>query len=189
MATRRALGVAAVAVVVGVATLVVPLTVDAGLFRTGEARARFLAVGNRGVRVVGRTSTLWVSDNGKVITVMVPLASLRTGIGLRDRHLRDKYLHASRYPDIRLDVPWSAVRRPPAGDTVAAEAVGLLHLHGRARPVPFTYVAHDEGGAIAVEGKLRLDLRDFGVEVPGFLGIRLHPQVDAVARFRVTESR
>jgi hypothetical protein len=172
-----------------VAALRVPFSVAAALQRRGEAAVQFIADGNRGVRVVGRTSTLWVSDNGSVITVMVPLGSLRTGIALRDRHMRDRYLYVARYPTIRLDVPWAAVRRPPEGGSVSAEAEGTLSLHGRSRPVRFTYTARADGGALAVEGGFRIDLRDFGVQLPSFVGIRLHPWVSAHARFRVSEAR
>jgi polyisoprenoid-binding protein YceI len=120
---------------------------------------------------------------------MVPVGSLHTGVGLRDKHLRDRYLHASRYPAIRLDVPWAGVRRPPPGGSVVAEADGTLYLHGQARPLRFRYTAREAEGVVSVDGSFRIDIRDFGVEPPSFLGIHVYPQVDAEARFQVTESR
>jgi polyisoprenoid-binding protein YceI len=177
------------AVLLGLVAATVPFDVDAALRRAGQAQIRFVATGNRGVRVVGRSNSLWVSDTPQLITVMVPLASLRTGTGLRDKHMRDRYLHVARHPDIRLDVPWAKVQRPPTGGTVAAEAEGTLHLHGQTRLVRFRYTARDDGGTIAVTGAFRVDLRDFDVEVPRFLGIHLHPLVDATASFQVSETR
>jgi hypothetical protein len=188
VATRRWLGLGAAAVA-GIAAILVPVAVGASLRGRGTPAVQFRATGNRGLKVTGRSPTLWVSDNGHVISVMVPLASLRTGVGLRDTHMRNKFLQTAQYPDIRLDVPWAVVRRPPPGGTVTAEASGLLHLHGRTRPLPFRYTARDEGTVTTVVGTFRLDIRDYGIQQPHFLGIRLTPLVDAEARFQVSGVR
>jgi polyisoprenoid-binding protein YceI len=173
-----------VAAVAGLAALA-PLTVDAALRSTGAAAVQFLATGNHGVRVLGRSNTLWVSDNGHMISVQVPLASLHTGVGLRDSHMRNKYLQASQYPAIRLDVPWAVVRRPPPGGTVSAEAMGMLHLHGQTRTARFHYTAQERDGVIAVVGTFRVDIREFGIQQPHFLGVWVNPFVDAEARFQL----
>jgi hypothetical protein len=170
---------------VGLAALFVPITVAASLRSAGPAAVSFLATGNHGVRVHGRGQTLWVSDDGHLISVMVPIASLKTGVGLRDHHMRDKYLQATRYPDVRLDVPWDVVRRPPPGGVVSADAVGMLHLHGQTRALPFHYTAQDQGGVIVVAGRFQLDIREFGIQQPHFLGVWVTPVVNAQVRFEV----
>ena len=175
----------AVAAGVGLVALFVPLTVAANLRGAGPASVSFLATGNHGVRVNGHSQTLWVSDNGHVITVMVPIKSLKTGVGLRDHHMADKYLQAAHYPDIRLDVPWAVVKRPPPGGTVSADAMGMLHLHGQTKPLYFHYTAQDQGGVTVVNGSFQVDIRQFGVQQPHFLGVWVNPVVNAQARFEV----
>ena len=40
----------------------------------------------------GTTHQLRIEDDGTTLKITVSLAGLQTGIGLRDRHMREKYL-------------------------------------------------------------------------------------------------
>jgi hypothetical protein len=77
------------------------------------------------------------------------------------------------------------VRRPPPGGTISADAMGMLHLHGQTRTARFHYTAQEHDGVIAVVGTFHVDIREFGIQPPHFLGIRVNPIVDAEARFQV----
>ena len=174
---------------VAIAALMSPIVAHAMLARTGDAAAHFTATGPGGLRILGKTGELQVADSGSTLKVTVPAASLRTGIDLRDRHLREKYLQAAQYPNIQLEAQRSALKQPPAGGSVTAEADGTLSMHGKSKTVRFKYTAQHEGGRIKVEGALRIDIRDFGIEVPSYLGLKVKPEVDAGARFYVTEGK
>src|SRR5215472_13064147 len=77
---------------------------------TGESSAGFHGRGPGGFSVDGKTNQLRVEDDGTTLKVTVPLASLQTGIGLRDRHMREKYLQVDKFPDAVLQVPWASVK-------------------------------------------------------------------------------
>lgn len=79
-------------------TLSVPALASASLARTGEASATFLAVGPAGLEIEGKTSELEVAEADGKIEVAVPLANLDTGIALRNKHMREKYLEVARFP-------------------------------------------------------------------------------------------
>src|SRR5678815_69343 len=79
---------------------------------TGEPSAGFHGRGPGGFSLDGKTNQLRIEDDGTTLRVTVPLASLQTGIGLRDKHMREKYLEVQKYPDAVLEHPWSAVKLP-----------------------------------------------------------------------------
>ena len=171
------------------AALALPFVAHAALVRTGDAIAQFTAVGPGGLRIVGKTGELQVSDGGATLKITVPLAGLKTGIELRDSHLKDKYLHVGQYPKAELEVQRGAIKTPGPGASVTAEADGRFTLHGRSKQVRFKYTAQHEGSRIKVEGGMRIDIRDFGLEIPSYMGLKVKPEVDAGARFYVTERK
>ena len=189
MTTRELDPLRAWCALVAIAALMSPIVAHAMLARTGDAAVHFTATGPAGLRITGKSGELQVADAGSTLRITVPAASLKTGIELRDRHLRDKYLQAAQYPTIRLEAQRAVLKQPPTGGSVTAEADGTLSMHGKSKTVRFKYTARHEGGRIRVEGALRIDIRDFGIEVPSYLGLKVKPEVDAGARFYVTEGR
>jgi polyisoprenoid-binding protein YceI len=174
---------------VALLALALPLAAYGALQRTGDAIVQFVALGPGGLRIVGKSAELTVADRGATLVVSSPLAALRTGIALRDRHLREKYLQVAQYPTITLEVARSALKWPAPGATVSDEANGTLRLHGRTKAIRFKYTAHNDAGRIKVSGGFRIDIRDFGMEVPSYLGLKVKPQVDAGAEFSVVDRR
>ena len=85
----------------------VPLLVAATRL-TGEPAAGFHGRGPGGFGVDGKTHQLRIEDDGTTLKITVPLAGLQTGIGLRDKHMREKYLQVDKYPDAVLEVPGPA---------------------------------------------------------------------------------
>jgi hypothetical protein len=52
----------------------------------------FTAVGPAGLKIVGSTTQISVKEDGSNVLVSVPLATVDTGIGLRNKHMKEKYL-------------------------------------------------------------------------------------------------
>jgi polyisoprenoid-binding protein YceI len=71
---------------------------------------------------------------------------------------------------------------------VSAEARGTMKIHGKTKTVPIRYSAKKNGAVIQVMGSLRLDIRDFGIEVPSFLGVTVKPEVDIAVTFSAKDS-
>ena len=171
------------------AALALPFAAQAALVRTGDAEVHFVATGPAGLRINGKGYDLQVSDSGAVIKLTIPLAGLKTGIELRDRHLKEKCLHVTQHPNAVLEVQRASIKQPPSGGSVSAEVDGTLTLHGTTKPIRFKYAAQHEGGRIKVEGGLRIDIRAFGIPEPNYLGLKVKPEVDAGARFYVAEGK
>jgi len=171
-------------VALGLTTAVVA---GAALVKTGSSRLEFRAKGPVGMTIIGKTSDLEIADDKKTLVVKVPLQHLKTGIGLRDRHMKEKYLQVDRYPDARLSVGHSALRFPTEGATLKGTAIGRLTLHGVGRNVHFRYKARNTGRVYRVEGLLYVNMHDYGIRVPTYLGVTVKPDVDVKVEFQLKQ--
>jgi polyisoprenoid-binding protein YceI len=137
-----------------------------------------LARGPAGLRIEGKGSEVSVEEDASTLLFSVPLAPLETGISLRDRHLRE-ILEAEKYPSATLRVSRSALRFPGKHDPAEGTADAELTLHGQSRPVKVHYRAELGTGDITrVRGSFQLDMRDFDITAPSYLGITLAPKVE-----------
>jgi polyisoprenoid-binding protein YceI len=115
----------------------------------------------------------------------VPVASLNTGIPLRDEHLRSPtWLHAEEHPHLRFRIDGSEkVKLLKEGDgfkTWELEATGEFEVRGRSKPqtakVRLTYLEESEktrtrlpGDLLAGRAEFTLPIGDFGIEGLGRL--------------------
>src|ERR1700730_891725 len=74
----------------------------AALSAPTDGHVSFQASGPAGMTIEGTTAVLGLADQGDNIVITVPLANLTTGITLRDRHMKEKYLEVPKYPSATL---------------------------------------------------------------------------------------
>ncbi len=133
--------------------------------------------GTAGLHIEGTTHELAISERDDELIFQVPLAGVDTGIGLRNRHMRG-YLDTAHFPNAELHVARKAVALPAPGKTMESDAPGILTVHGVSRPCSIHYRVEQAGsGEYRVRGTTRIDMRDFGIEVPAYLGVRVDPGV------------
>jgi hypothetical protein len=147
----------------------------------------FTLIGPAGMKIVGTGNELRVVDDGAAVKVTVPLANMKTGISVRDKHMHEKYLQTANFPSADLSVPRASLKSPAAGSNVAQDAAGTLTLHGKSKPVNFHYTSSREGTKFKVHGSMHLNMNDYGIEVPSYLGVTVKPDVDVIAQFEVAE--
>ncbi|HMI82511.1 MAG TPA: YceI family protein [Polyangiaceae bacterium] len=169
------------------AVLCFSLAAHAKLSRVAGPEVSFTLIGPAGMKIVGNGTELRVGDDGQAVKVAVPLASMKTGISIRDKHMHEKYLQTPNYPSAELQVPRAALKIPAAGGNVAQDAAGTLALHGKTRPVNLHYTSSREGSKLRVRGTMHINMNDFGIEVPSYLGVTVKPDVDIVAQFDVSD--
>jgi polyisoprenoid-binding protein YceI len=160
---------------------------EATLSAQPGASVSFTAAGPAGMKIVGNTSELTATDDGQTVTISVAMAHLATGIELRDKHMREKYLEVQTYPTAVLTVPRAALVFPAVGATHAADTQGTVTLHGQTRPSTFHYVATNTAGAYRVDATVHVNMRDFGITVPNYLGVTVKPDVDVDVHFTATD--
>jgi hypothetical protein len=84
-------------------------------------------------------------------------------------------------------VPRGAIRFPTTRAPTSGDVRATLRLHCHTREVVFRYAAARSGEMLDARGTMRLDMRDFGIAVPQFLGLRAEPYVTVTASFRARD--
>ena len=160
--------------------------VKAGINNPSGAAVLVSVQGSAGLRVEGVTHELLLTEREGDLVFRVPLAGLDTGIGLRNRHMRG-YLDAAHFPDAELHVRRKGVAFPSPGKIAELDTRGTLTLHGVSRPCSIHYrVEQQQPGEYRVHGTTRIDIRDFGIEVPAW-GVRIDPNVGIQVDFSLRD--
>jgi polyisoprenoid-binding protein YceI len=155
--------------------------------RSGTAEVSFTALGPAGMRIEGKNGDLKAADDGTTLKLTLDLSHFETGIGLRDRHMKD-HLEVTRYPIAELSVARASLRTPAEGAPVTTDAPAMLTLHGKSKPVTVHYTAERAPNAqFQVRGSFRIDMTAFGMEAPRYLGVSVKPNVDIAATFALAD--
>ena len=144
----------------------------------------FKATGPAGLSITGTSSEVRASDTADSVVIVVPLTKLDTGIELRNKHMREKYLETGKFPNAELVVSKSALKYPSVG---SGEVTGQLKLHGETKPVKVKYDAKKSGNGYAVAGSFRINIKDFGIEQPSYMGLTVKPEVDIAVKFSAAD--
>lgn len=113
----------------------------------------------------------WQDDdtlgNGKV-RLEVDLRTLDTGIGLRNSHMRDKYLETSQYPMAVFEgklTEWQRIDQTSSQVT----ASGLLKIHGVEKPLSAVATVQQTDSIYRITTNFELNISDFKIHQPKFL--------------------
>ncbi len=147
----------------------------------------FRAAGPAGMTIEGTTPDLRIADQDDAVVITVPLENLTTGIAVRDHHMKEKYLEVAKFPVATLNIARSVLKLPTGGDRVEADLASTVTIHGQSRPVVVHYDAKRDAGTLAAHGKFSINMHDFGISVPSYLGVTVKPDIDVSATFRVAE--
>jgi polyisoprenoid-binding protein YceI len=169
------------------ALLTFSLVAAAKLNKAGASSTAFKASGPAGLTIEGKTADMTIADDGTTVTITVPLANLKTGIDLRDDHTR-KALEADKYPTTTLTVARAALKFPATGATSAGDAPGKLTLHGQTKDVTVHYSATLAGDTLSVTGNARINVDDFGVKRPSYMGVTVKQDVDISTAFQAKDN-
>lgn len=124
--------------------------------------------------------------------VSAQVATIRTGIDLRDEHLRsDRWLDATRFPRATFEitsVSGATAIRP--NEAVELEVHGRFTIHGvtkdvtasaRVRYVPLTDEMRSTpgmtGDILRIQAKFHVNLTDFGVSVPAIVRLKVSDDI------------
>ncbi len=173
-----------VALRLAILALLVAVPASAALSTNGDARLVFKATGPAGLSFEGKDQDVRLKEEGGSVFVTVKIDGLSTGIELRDRHMKDKYLEIAKYPTATLEVDKSKLHFPD-GNAVAGSADGKLTLHGVTQMVKVSYHADGDSKKAKVDGTMRINIKDFKIDVPSYLGVTVKPNVDVEVKLCV----
>jgi polyisoprenoid-binding protein YceI len=153
-----------------------------------KGKVEFLAIGRPSLlRIKGQgagpTAMVKISSQQATGEFVFQLAKLATGISLRDRHMKENYLHTDKFPIAKLSLTEASLPASWSITTPASQDIqfkGLLLLHGVEKPVTGTFKllkGNEEKESIAVDAKFEIKISDFGIDLPSYSGITVADQV------------
>jgi len=165
-------------------------------FGKGTANVEFLAIGNPSAlkihgemkdekpeqKPVKGTLTFSGADVGGKVTCL--LDSFDTGIGMRNRHMKEKYLETGKYPEAVFTL--TELKLPSAGKEVKAKEIpfkGTLTLHGVTKPVAGVATIERKGDAANGTFEFKLKTSDYNIQTPSFMGITMADEVTVDVKF------
>jgi polyisoprenoid-binding protein YceI len=101
-------------------------------------------------------------------TLRVDFQTLETGIGLRDRHMRQEYLEVDRGEDFSTATFSDLHIEKLDGKTVFT---GTLRLHGQSKGVSGTAELQRRDGSVRVQARFLLRMSEFQIPSPTYLGV------------------
>jgi len=175
--------------------LVAAAVVNPSTWRVGQGDVRVICPLTIGGSFEAKTAAL----KGSVVTrangsptldgsLAVDLRTLDTGIGLRNEHLREKYLEVSKGEG--FDTATLSAIDLTGLNLIAPEGkgsfTGLLTVHGVSKAVTGAVDVRRAGGGLRVQASFRLDLPDYGIAKPRYLGVGVTNTVQVEVAFDVS---
>lgn len=159
------------------------------------SEAEFLAIGKpSAIKIKGSHAKpegiITLANNGKVNgQIRLNLDDFDSGIELRDRHMKEKYLETGKAENkmavltiTSVNLPKDFWKAPHPMDTTFA---GKLKLHGQEKDITGQMNLKSVTSNMAQgEAKFSLDLPDYGIEVPSYSGITVAQKVDVDVNFK-----
>jgi polyisoprenoid-binding protein YceI len=166
----------------------IPLGVSAAgsLGTVSDSTVKFEAAGPAGLKINGESGGVHATEADGKIKLTAPTTQFHTGIGLRDKHLREA-IDAEKHPEATLIVEKSAIKFPDSGNA-SGTASGALTFHGVTHPTAFTYVITKKGDAYQVHGEFSVKMEDYQIKKPCYLGVCVGDVVKVLADLTVHSS-
>lgn len=153
-----------------------------------KGQVHFLAIGKPAmIKIRGTneslTSNIELSDKTASGSFTLNLKDLNTGIGLRDKHMKEKYLEVDKYPDAILTFKNFSIAAP--NSETDQNLVGTLKIHGIEKPVSLHAKVKTAASGTQFEGKseFTVKLSDFNISIPSYMGIKVADQVELTVDF------
>jgi len=130
------------------------------------------------------TPPLGEDAKGSELHFEVELASLDTGIGLRNRHMRDNYLQVEKYPYAVFSGSIAQVEST-GGDTLQVTAKGEMQIHGKKKQMSIPCTVNSEDSGYRVHGAFTVLLSDFDISIPKIMFLQLDNEIHLEVDFAV----
>ncbi len=162
-----------------------------------KGKTEFLAIGRPSALKIsgtglGPTGDLkFTKDKDQVLLngqAKVDLASLETGIGMRDRHMKEKYLEVEKFKEATLnfkDAKFAASLLKTGGEV---NVPATLTLHGKEKPITVVMKLKASDSKITASSSFALKLSAYGIDIPTFSGITVADEVQITTETEVAKT-
>ena len=155
----------------------------------GIGSIEFHATGHpSAIKIVGKGSAphgkLTVSASDITGETSFDLASLDTGIEMRNKHMKEKYLEVKKFPQAKLTITQLVLAQPIQENQTLDKIpfTGKLSLHGVEHPVSGTAHIEKKGNQVSVIAQFNLQIKDYSITEPTFAGISMADEVQIIVQ-------
>jgi len=163
-----------------------------------KSKVEFLAVGNpsaikirgelKGTPEEALKGELRIEDFKAKGQIVARLDAFETGISLRDKHMREKYLETGKFPEAKLEVTDLLVPHSFADESFSAEAEpfkGTLTMREKTAPVAGTVSMKGSKENLEMKFQFPVKTTDFKIDTPSFMGVTVASDVTVTAEVQV----
>ena len=117
----------------------------------------------------------------------VDLNTVDTGIGLRNRHMRENYLETDQYPYTHFK--GRIISSVPASDTTwSVKAKGTIFIHGVEKPLEVDgTINRTEDHEYRIRTQFIVKLSDFNIEIPSLMFLKIDENMHLMLDFYLSE--
>jgi polyisoprenoid-binding protein YceI len=118
-------------------------------------------------------------DKGVVGTFKFKMETLDTGIGMRNQHMKEKYLETAKYPygELKVDEVTGFKLEAPEG---SYPFKGTITIHNVAKPVTGTVQVQKAGEGFQIKAEFDTKVSYFSIPMPAYAGVVLKDDVKVV---------
>lgn len=121
--------------------------------------------------------------DGSKLYFEVDLRTMDTGIGLRNRHMREDYLHTDKYPFAKFT--GRIVSANPAGGKTKVTVRGHMDIHGVKKSMKIHGTVSERSSSVRIATTFDVKLTDHKIEVPSFMFLKIDETMKLVLNFNL----
>ncbi|HEX7674044.1 MAG TPA: YceI family protein [Bdellovibrio sp.] len=153
-----------------------------------KSHLEFLAIGRPAmIRIKGEAKgphgNVDLNDGKVTGKFTLKLDDLSTGIDMRDRHMKEKYLETQKAPVAELSIDNLSLKNLNKVSDVPFE--GTLNLHNVSKKVSGIVSMETEGSNKQVDANFKLHLSDFGISIPSYAGLTVADEVQVTLKIEL----
>lgn len=116
----------------------------------------------------------------------VNLDALDTGIGLRNRHMKENYLETFRYPYAQFN--GKIIKEDAESNNKSKVTVdGEMFIHGVAKKLTISGTIEKNKPSYRIQSEFTIKLSDYKIEVPSLMFMRISEEIKLVLDFFIKE--
>ncbi len=142
---------------------------------------------------VGPTGQLALAPEGSDYLLSgaldLDLDSFDTGIEMRDKHMKEKYLETSKNKKATLKFTGAHLAKEILEKNGEVTVPAFLLLHGIEKPVEVkTAFVQDSNGELKTTSSFQIKISDYGIQIPSFSGLTVADQIQIKIEMKVSKN-
>lgn len=117
----------------------------------------------------------------------VDLNGLDTGIGLRNRHMRENYLETDQFPMARFSGKAVRFEKTADGGSYEVSVEGSMTIHGVEKAMTIDGQVKNEDGLYLATCSFQVSLSDYGIKIPKLMFMKLNEIIKIELSFYLKE--